>query len=128
MYPSTTLLSALVTLACLAAAGTASAQGADPVGPSARQTVWPGERWEVATPESRGMSGAALDAAAAYAEKSGGGSSCVVRNGFIVKEWGDPNRLADIKSGDEGHTWGRLSSGWPSTTAWSGSMTPRREA
>ena len=43
-----------------------------------------------------------LDAAAAYAEKYGGGSGCVIRHGYLVKEWGDPKKLADIKSATKG--------------------------
>ena len=34
--------------------------------------------------------------------KSGGGSGCVIRHGYLVKEWGDPTRLADIKSATKG--------------------------
>ena len=76
----------------------ASAQAPDPV----RRAVWPGRSWETATPESQGMSAAVLDAAAAYAEKAGGGSGCIVRHGYLVKEWGDPARRADIKSATKG--------------------------
>src|SRR5580698_9815958 len=82
----------------------ASGQAADPV----RKTVWPGRQWETATPESRGLSGAGLDAAAAYAEKAGGGSGCVIRHGYLVKEWGDPTKLADIKSATKGVTGSTL--------------------
>ena len=49
-----------------------------------------------------GTSAAALDAVAAYAQKSGGGSGCIIRHGYLVKEWGDPKRLADIKSATKG--------------------------
>jgi CubicO group peptidase (beta-lactamase class C family) len=48
------------------------------------------------------MSAATLEAAAAYAKKYGGGSGCVIRHGYLVKEWGDPTKLADIKSATKG--------------------------
>jgi CubicO group peptidase (beta-lactamase class C family) len=60
--------------------------------------VWPGKDWATATPESQGMSGPALGFAAAYAEHHGGGSGCIIRHGYLVKEWGSPTTLADIKS------------------------------
>ena len=63
---------------------------------------FPGTEWATSAPERQGMSGNALDAAAAYALKYGGGSGCVVRHGVLVKEWGDPNNLADIKSATKG--------------------------
>ncbi|HEY8504255.1 MAG TPA: serine hydrolase, partial [Gemmataceae bacterium] len=72
------------------------------VASAARAEVWPGEEWATASPESQGMASDALDAAAAYALKHGGGSGCVVRHGYLVKEWGDPKRLADIKSSTKG--------------------------
>ncbi|MBI4605989.1 MAG: DUF5060 domain-containing protein [Planctomycetes bacterium] len=67
--------------------------------------VWPGAEWAAASPTSQGMSRECLDEAAAYAERHGGGSGCIVRHGFLVKEWGDPKRLADladIKSATKG--------------------------
>jgi CubicO group peptidase (beta-lactamase class C family) len=64
--------------------------------------VWPTREWADATPESQGVSPAALDEAAAYALKYGGGSGCVIRHGYLVKEWGDSNKLADIKSSTKG--------------------------
>ena len=65
------------------------------------RSVWPGKEWQVATPESQGLSRTKLDAAAAYAEKFGG-SGCVIRHGYLVKEWGNPSKLADIKSATKG--------------------------
>ncbi|HEY2154368.1 MAG TPA: serine hydrolase, partial [Isosphaeraceae bacterium] len=69
---------------------------------AARRTVWPGRQWETASPESQGLSSATLDAAATYAEKAGGGSGCIIRHGYLVKEWGDPSKRADIKSATKG--------------------------
>jgi CubicO group peptidase (beta-lactamase class C family) len=102
MRPSATLSAILVLLAGLSLAGAAYAQQSGPGGAAASHTVWPGQQWETATPESQGLSGATLDAAAAYADKHGGGSGCVIRHGYLVKEWGSPTALADIKSATKG--------------------------
>ena len=48
------------------------------------------------------MSGAALDRAAAHSQRHGGASGCVIRHGYLVKEWGSPTALADIKSATKG--------------------------
>jgi CubicO group peptidase (beta-lactamase class C family) len=64
--------------------------------------VWPDKDWAIATPTSQGLSAAALDAAADYASKHGGGSGCVIRNGYLVKEWGSPTTRWDIKSATKG--------------------------
>ncbi len=64
--------------------------------------VWPGKDWEQASPGSQGLSAKALDAAAAYAEKHGGGSGCIIRHGYLVKEWGSLTTKADIKSATKG--------------------------
>jgi len=48
------------------------------------------------------MSGTVLDIAARHAQQAGGGSGCVIRHGFLVKEWGSPATLADIKSATKG--------------------------
>jgi CubicO group peptidase (beta-lactamase class C family) len=69
---------------------------------SARAGVWPGKEWATAAPESQGMSGAALDQVADYAQRHGGASGCVIRHGYLVKEWGSPTNLADIKSATKG--------------------------
>jgi len=66
------------------------------------EAVWPGREWARATPEERGMSPQRLEEAAAYAQRFGGGSGCVIRGGFLVKEWGDARALADIKSCTKG--------------------------
>jgi CubicO group peptidase (beta-lactamase class C family) len=64
--------------------------------------VWPDRDWSSATPESQGLSGAGLGAVAEYALKAGGGSGCVIRHGYLVKEWGSPAALADVKSATKG--------------------------
>jgi CubicO group peptidase (beta-lactamase class C family) len=65
---------------------------------SAAADDWPGKEWATATPESQKMSGAALDLAVAHSQRHGGASGCVIRHGYLVKEWGSPTALADIKS------------------------------
>jgi CubicO group peptidase (beta-lactamase class C family) len=95
------LLVVLVFLTGPLSAGRAQAPRSGPGGPAARPTVWPGPQWETAIPESQGLSGAALDAAAVYAEEFGG-SGCIIRHGYLVKEWGDSKKLADVKSATKG--------------------------
>ena len=65
-------------------------------------TIWPGRKWAKASPESQGMSIEKLDSAANYALQAGGGSGCVIRGGYLVAEWGDPKKRADIKSCTKG--------------------------
>ena len=69
---------------------------------SARTDVWPGKEWAAATPESQGMSGAALDRAVDHSQRHGGASGCVIRHGYLVKEWGSSSAMADIKSATKG--------------------------
>src|SRR5262245_66123065 len=52
--------------------------------------VWPDKEWATETPASQGLSTAGLEEAAAYADRHGGGSGCVIRHGYLVKEWGSP--------------------------------------
>jgi hypothetical protein len=102
MRSSATWLATLVLLAALLSTGSAPAQESSRVATAAGRTVWPRDEWIIATPESQGLSGAALDTAAAYAAKHGGGSGCVIRRGYLVKEWGDPNKLADTYEKETG--------------------------
>src|SRR5690348_7082655 len=64
--------------------------------------VWPGKDWAAAAPESQGMSAAGLDAVAAHSQDHGGVSGCVVRHGYLVKEWGPTSTRVDIKSATKG--------------------------
>ncbi len=52
--------------------------------------VWPGDDWEVSTPEAEGMDAARLEDVAAYCEQHGCQAVVVVRHGRIVWEryWG----------------------------------------
>jgi CubicO group peptidase (beta-lactamase class C family) len=70
--------------------------------PALAADVWPEKDWATATPASQGLSAAGLDEAAAYAEKYGGGSGCVIRHGHVVKEWGSATTRWDIKSATKG--------------------------
>jgi CubicO group peptidase (beta-lactamase class C family) len=69
---------------------------------AAEVLVFPREDWLEATPASQGIDAGALDRVAGYASKRGGGSGCVTRHGYLVKEWGDRAKLADIKSATKG--------------------------
>jgi CubicO group peptidase (beta-lactamase class C family) len=64
--------------------------------------IWPEKDWATAAPASQGLSAAGLNEAAAYAEKHGGGSGCVIRHGYLVKEWGSATTRWDIKSASKG--------------------------
>jgi CubicO group peptidase (beta-lactamase class C family) len=97
MRPSMFLPVIIASVAGLLTADAARAQPSGREATAAGSAVWPGPRWETATPESQGLSAAALDAAAAYAAEHGG-SGCIIRHGYLVKEWGDPRKPADIKS------------------------------
>jgi hypothetical protein len=55
---------------------------------------YPGAAWETRTPAEMGMDGAGLDQLAA----SIGGVGSVVRNGYLVKTWGDQAAKADWAS------------------------------
>jgi CubicO group peptidase (beta-lactamase class C family) len=79
-------------------AGALTAGGSD----SVQAPIWPGRDWVRASPESHGLSSAALEAAGALALRHGGGSGCVVRHGCLVYEWGDASQRADIKSATKG--------------------------
>ncbi len=70
--------------------------------PAPASAQFPGKDWPTGTPESQGLSSAGVGAAAEYARTHGGGSGCVIRHGVLVKEWGDPKHLADIKSATKG--------------------------
>ncbi len=104
MIRSNDWLAVLLSVLCLTTARPARARAQERGRPAAAtsRTVWPADEWQSATPESQGLSVPALDAAAAYAANPGGGSGCIIRHGYLVKEWGDPKKLADIKSATKG--------------------------
>ncbi len=108
MRRSITRLATFVFVMSLASTSPVRAQDQERTAPVAMRTVWPGLEWATATPESQGLSGVAIETAAAYATKSRGGSGCIIRHGYLVKEWGDPKKLADIKSATKGVTGATL--------------------
>jgi len=55
------------------------------------ETIFPGAGWSQASPDGFKVDGAMLDA---LAEKLGG-RGCVVKNGFVVKQWGDQSEIGD---------------------------------
>ncbi|RUL87623.1 serine hydrolase [Tautonia sociabilis] len=62
------------------------------VGPDAdAEVVFPGEGWEHRDPAELGLDPEALDR---FAEELGG-RGCVVRNGYVVKQWGDQSERSD---------------------------------
>ena len=64
---------------------------------SPAQEIWPGRAWEPAMPEQVQMDAGLLQKARDYA-LTGGGSGCVTRGGKLVMQWGDQQRLYDLKS------------------------------
>jgi CubicO group peptidase (beta-lactamase class C family) len=68
------------------------------VGAEKTATLYPGKDWTIATPESQGLSSAGLADVEAYAQKFNGHSGCVIRHGYLIKEWGSVTNLTDIKS------------------------------
>jgi CubicO group peptidase (beta-lactamase class C family) len=61
------------------------------------QYVWPGERWDYATPLQIGMDAGLLDRARDYA-LTAGGSGIITRHGKVVLQWGDQTIRYDLKS------------------------------
>src|SRR5262249_29613346 len=90
--------SAIVRVSLALLAGLAASEPVPAPAPEHGPTVRAGPESGAAHPGSQGLARVRLDAAAAYAEKHGGGSGCVVRHGYLVREWGDPTHRADIKS------------------------------
>ncbi|MGE3818710.1 MAG: hypothetical protein AB7I30_04695 [Isosphaeraceae bacterium] len=80
-----------LTWAILSAALTVATLGAEP---SATATVYPKGSWERKTPEELGLDPAKLDALAESLE----GRGCVVKDGYVVKAWGDQAEKSDYYS------------------------------
>ena len=62
------------------------------------KTRFPGVAWESRAPAEVGVDSEALDALADRL----GGRGCVIKDGYIVKEWGDPkspDNFADLAAG-----------------------------
>jgi len=61
---------------------------------SAHSPVFPGSRWETRSPEELGLDSAPLDRFA----KQVGGDGCIIRDGYLVKSWGEVTRHKDWAS------------------------------
>ena len=57
----------------------------------ADETVFPGTSWSRCEPAERNMDAAALDKLA----QALGGRGCVIKDGVVVKEWGDQAEIGD---------------------------------
>ena len=57
----------------------------------ADETVFPGRSWARHEPSARNMDAAALDRLA----QALGGRGCVIKDGVVVKEWGDQSKIGD---------------------------------
>ena len=55
------------------------------------ETIYPGAQWSTRTPEECGMDGAKLDALA----EALGGRGCIIKDGYVVKSWGDQAEVGD---------------------------------
>ncbi|MDX2035845.1 MAG: serine hydrolase [Isosphaeraceae bacterium] len=76
---------ALVVLSVLGIAVATPAFGSSPLEDGAAEVVFPREHWESREPRALGLDPAELDALA----RELGGRGCVVKDGWIVKSWGD---------------------------------------
>ncbi len=72
--------------------------------PLGRAQTWPGKDWNLRNPERQNPSAAGLEAAAASAEKYGGGSGRIIRYGHHVKE-----RRSQLPGGE---AWGKRMAGF----------------
>ncbi|HOF41254.1 MAG TPA: DUF5060 domain-containing protein, partial [Candidatus Hydrogenedentes bacterium] len=55
---------------------------------------FPGPEWEHRTPAETGVDGASLDTLAGRL----GGRGCVIKDGYVIKDWGDQTRIGDWAS------------------------------
>jgi CubicO group peptidase (beta-lactamase class C family) len=62
--------------------------------PAAGETVFPGAQWQQREPAEAGLNPAAVEEVATML----GGRGCVVRNGYVVKAWGDQVGRSDWMS------------------------------
>ena len=68
-----------------------------PLSITARTEIWPGSEWAELTPAEAGMDESRLINAQEYSLR-GKGSGCIIRSGRKVMEWGDQEKLYDLKS------------------------------
>src|SRR6188474_2965370 len=60
----------------------------------AAEIAFPGAEWETKSPLELGLDEARLDAVA----RSLGSRGCAIKNGYVVKTWGDQDKKADLYS------------------------------
>ncbi len=65
--------------------------------PSAGQTVFPAEDWQVDTPESQSLSSEVIDQVGEWLKANGSKTGLVVRHGRIVGEWYFDDAKPDTK-------------------------------
>ena len=58
---------------------------------SAAETVFPGEQWEERSPAQCGVNAPKLDALAEHL----GGRGCFIKDGYVVRSWGDQAEMGD---------------------------------
>lgn len=79
----------------LAAASSAAAWPlASAAAEGGRQPVYPGRQWQMRDPADLGLDPAPLDRLAGFL----GGRGCVVKDGWVVKAWGDQAKPGDLLS------------------------------
>ncbi len=68
--------------------------------PTGDSYVWPIPIWPTASPAAMGMNDVLLEQAKAYATQTytAGGSGCIIRHGYVVKQWGSVTNKYDLKS------------------------------
>ena len=71
--------------------GFCSALAAGPAWARSRRATFPGKRWDVREPRELGLDAAALDR---LAERLSG-RGCVVRDGYVVRQWGSQSEVGD---------------------------------
>lgn len=59
-----------------------------------RKVVFPGKSWETKDPAKLGLNPAPLDQLA----QTLGGRGCVIKDGYVVKSWGDQAQVSDVLS------------------------------
>ena len=78
------LTASVLLLASCTGGGESKAPTAMKESPEAAAIVWPGDEWEVSTPEGEGMDASRLEDVATYCQAHGCRAVVVVRHGHIV--------------------------------------------
>jgi CubicO group peptidase (beta-lactamase class C family) len=81
-----------------APAASAASAASPAAAPARGSDGFPGAAWTRADPATQGFSPAGLARAVAYAQRAGSTSGMIVRDGFVVAEWGDVARKSNLHS------------------------------